>query len=107
MKERKKERKKRKPQVISRGGGVQPLHPPPRSAPEDSWRRKKICGTLPWPVIVFFKAECYDELKQGRSKYFKRVFTRVTKTSRPIERFVIISQQILDLVMARFLITAF
>jgi len=50
-----KERKKRKPQVISRGGGVQPLHPPPRSAPEDSLTRKKQSGTLPWPVTVFLK----------------------------------------------------
>ena len=90
-----------------REGGAQPLHPPPRSALEDSLTRKRNCGTLPWPVIVFLKAECYDELKQGRSKYFKRVFIRVTKTSRPIERFIIISQQIVDLVMAQFLVTAF
>ena len=45
--------------------------------------------------------------KQRRNKYFKSVFIRVTKTRRAIERFVIISQQIVDLVMAQFLITAF
>ena len=104
-KERKKQRKEN--HKSSQGEGVCSPFTLPLDPPLKILRQEKNCGTLPWPVIVFLKAECCDELKQGRSKYFKIVFTRVTKTSRPIERFVIISQQILDLVMARFLITAF